>query len=126
MPRSLPCERRLIGKYRCRMTGLTLSTEQLAFSRARLDDFPGGMLPTRTAVREAALADGFTLGAEEASASPMRGPCANGASGFSQRRGMFRRWASTTASGAWGSTTSLIAKRDSIAGRDVSLIQLKG
>ena len=28
---------RLIGAHRCRMTGLTLSTEQLAFSRARLD-----------------------------------------------------------------------------------------
>ncbi|MBS0245452.1 MAG: class I SAM-dependent methyltransferase [Proteobacteria bacterium] len=136
---------RLIATHRCRMTGLTLSTEQLAFSRARLDKlgvsadlrlqdyrdvdgqfdrivsiemleavgerywpvyfdklrsclkpggtcvlqvitidedrfadyrahpdfiqayiFPGGMLPTKTAVREAAMAAGFTLGTEEA------------------------------------------------------------
>lgn len=137
---------RLIGAHRCRMTGLTLSREQLAFSQARLDRlglsanadlrlqdyrdvdgrfdrvvsiemleavgerywpayfaklraclkpggtcvlqvitideerfagyranpdfiqayvFPGGMLPTKTAVREAAMAVGFTLGAEE-------------------------------------------------------------
>jgi len=136
---------RLIGTHRSRMTGLTLSREQLAFSRARLERlglsadlrlqdyrdvegrfdrivsiemleavgerywpvyfdklraclkpggtcviqvitiaedrfagyranpdfiqayiFPGGMLPTRTAVQEAAVAAGFTLGAEEA------------------------------------------------------------
>jgi len=136
---------RLIGAHRCRMTGLTLSTEQLAFSHARLEKlglsadlrlqdyrdvegrydrivsiemleavgekywpayfaklraclkpggtcvlqvitidearfagyrahpdfiqayiFPGGMLPTKTAVRTAALAAGFTLGEEEA------------------------------------------------------------
>ena len=136
---------RLIGAHRCRMTGLTLSTEQLAFSETRLERlglshaadlrlqdyrdegqfdrivsiemleavgekywpvyfdklraclkpggtcvlqvitidedrfagyrvnpdfiqahiFPGGMLPTRTAVREAAMAAGFTLGIEE-------------------------------------------------------------
>lgn len=137
---------RLIAAHRCRMTGLTLSTEQLAFSKARLERlrlseaadlrlqdyrdvegqfdrivsiemleavgerywpayftklraclkpggtcvlqvitidearfadyranpdfiqayvFPGGMLPTRTAVREAAAAAGLTLGAEE-------------------------------------------------------------
>ena len=138
---------RLIGAHRCRMTGLTLSTEQLAFSQARLERlglaadadlrlqdyrdvegrfdrivsiemleavgerywpayfaklraclkpggtcvlqvitidedrfagyranpdfiqayvFPGGMLPTKSAVRGAAMAAGFTLGAEEA------------------------------------------------------------
>ncbi|MBS0532822.1 MAG: class I SAM-dependent methyltransferase [Proteobacteria bacterium] len=137
---------RLIGAHRCRMTGLTLSTEQLAFSKARLgrlglsdaadlrlqdyrdvegpfdrivsiemleavgerywpvyfdklraslkpggtcvlqvitiDEsrfadyranpdfiqayiFPGGMLPTKSAVREAATAAGFTLGTEQ-------------------------------------------------------------
>jgi len=137
---------RLIGAHRCRMTGLTLSTEQLVFSRARLDRlglsessdlrlqdyrdvegqfdrvvsiemleavgerywpvyfdklraclksggtcvlqvitidearfndyrsnpdfiqayiFPGGMLPTKTAVHAAASAAGFMLGAEE-------------------------------------------------------------
>lgn len=136
---------RLIATHRCRMTGVTLSTEQLAFSRARLERlglsadlrledyrdvdgqfdrivsiemleavgerywpnyfdklraclkpggtcvlqvitidearfadyranpdfiqayiFPGGMLPTKAAVRRAAAAAGFTLGAEEA------------------------------------------------------------
>ncbi len=137
---------RLIAAHRCRMTGLTLSTEQLAFSKARLERlglseaadlrlqdyrdvegqfdrivsiemleavgerywpayfaklraclkpggtcvlqvitidearfadyranpdfiqayvFPGGMLPTRTAVREAAATAGLTLGTEE-------------------------------------------------------------
>jgi cyclopropane-fatty-acyl-phospholipid synthase len=137
---------RLIVAHRCRMTGLTLSTEQLAFSQARLEGqglsagadlrlqdyrdvegrfdrivsiemleavgerywpvyfdklraclkpggtcvlqvitidesrfadyranpdfiqayiFPGGMLPTKTAVREAATAAGFTLGTED-------------------------------------------------------------
>ncbi|HWK96857.1 MAG TPA: cyclopropane-fatty-acyl-phospholipid synthase family protein [Pseudolabrys sp.] len=136
---------RLAGNHNCRMTGLTLSTEQLSFSGARLGKldlsadlrlqdyrdvegkfdrivsiemleavgekywpvyfrklraclkpggtcvlqvitidearfadyrahpdfiqayvFPGGMLPTKTAVRESAIAAGFTLGAEEA------------------------------------------------------------